>query len=152
MQVMPYLNFDGQCAEAFRFYEQVLGGRIDVMQTHGESPIACEVPSDWHERILHARLVAGDLVLLGSDTPPGYHERPRGLYIALMVDDPSDAERIFHALAQGGKVTMPLERSFWAERFGMLVDRFGTPWMVNGGTVDEYVPEGAGEPRDALIA
>jgi PhnB protein len=76
MQVNPYLNFDGQCAEAFRFYEQVLGGRIEMMQTHGESPIAAEVPSEWHERVLHARLVVGDQVLMASDSPPEHYEKP----------------------------------------------------------------------------
>jgi PhnB protein len=131
MQIAPYLNFDGQCAEAFRFYEKVLGGKILVMQTHGESPIAGEVPPGWHDRVLHARLAVGDQVLMGSDSPPEHYQKPQGLYVALQIDDPADAERIYHALAENGTVTMPLEKTFWAERFGMLVDRFGTPWMVN---------------------
>lgn len=131
MQLTAYLNFDGQCEEAFRFYAQVLDGRIEAMQTHGASPIAAEVPSEWHDRILHARLVAGDAVLLGSDTPPGYDDPPRGFAVSVQVGDPERAERIFRALAEDGRVTMPLGKTFWAERFGMLVDRFGTPWMVN---------------------
>ena len=131
MKLNPYLTFNGQCAEAFRFYERVLGGRIEGMMTHGESPIAGEVPSEWHERILHARLVVGDQVLMGSDSPPESYAKPQGLYVSLHVDQPADGERIFQALADRGTVTMPFEKTFWAARFGMLVDRFGTPWMIN---------------------
>jgi PhnB protein len=131
MQFTPYLNFNGDCAEAFRFYERVLGGKIETMQTHGDSPIANQVPPSWHDRILHARLVVGDAVLMASDTPPGHYERPSGLYVSIGVDDPVEADRIFYALAENGTVTMPIEKTFWAERFGMLIDRFGTPWMIN---------------------
>ena len=132
MQVNPYLNFDGQCAEAFRFYERVLGGKIEAMQTHGESPIAGEVPSEWHDRILHARLVVGDQVLMASDSPPEMYQKPQGVYVSLQVDKPADAQRIFDALAENGTVTMPFEKTFWAAGgFGMLVDRFSIQWMVN---------------------
>jgi PhnB protein len=132
VQFTPYLNFNGQCAEAFRFYEQVLGGKIEVMTTHGESPIADEVPTTWHNRIIHARLVVGDQVLLASDSPPEYYEKPQGLYVALNVENLAGAERIFNALAENGTVKMPFDKTFWAAGgFGMLVDRFGTPWMVN---------------------
>ena len=132
MQVNPYLNFDGQCAEAFRFYAQVLGGTIEAMMTHGESPIAGEVPPGWHDRILHARLVVGDQVLLASDSPPEQYQKPQGLYVSLSIDKPADAQRIFDALAENGTVTMPFENTFWAGGgFGMLVDRVGTPWMIN---------------------
>jgi PhnB protein len=130
-QVNPYLNFNGDCAEAFKFYERVLGGRIEAMMTHGESPIANEVPAGWQDRVLHARLVVGDAVLMASDAPPEHYARPQGLYVSLAVDDSSVGGRIFTALAEGGSVTMPFERTFWAERFGMLVDRFGIPWMIN---------------------
>jgi PhnB protein len=132
MQVNPYLNFDGQCAEAFRFYEQVLGGKIEAMMTHGESPIARDVPPDWHARVLHARLVVDDTVLMGSDSPPEHYQKPQGLYVSLNVDQPARAQRIFEALAANGTVTMPFAPTFWAAGgFGMLVDRFGTPWMIN---------------------
>src|SRR5687767_7345183 len=100
MQVNPYLNFNGQCAEAFRFYQQVLGGKIEAMITHGDSPIAGEVPSAWHDRIMHARLVVDDQVLMASDSPPEHYEKPQGLYVSLNVDKSADAKRIFHALAQ----------------------------------------------------
>lgn len=131
MQLVPYLNFDGQCREAFQFYEKVLGGKLEAMTTHGESPIAGEVPSTWRDRVLHARLMVRGQVLMGSDAPPGHYQKPQGLYVSVQVDTPADAERVFHALAEKGTVTMPLEETFWASRFGMLVDRFGTPWMVN---------------------
>jgi len=132
VHVNPYLNFDGQCAEAFRFYERVLGGKIEVMMTHRESPIAGEVPAEWRDRILHARLAVGDQVLMASDSPPEMYQKPQGLYVSLNVEQSADAQRIFQALAENGTVTMPFEKTFWAAGgFGMLVDRFGTPWMIN---------------------
>jgi PhnB protein len=131
VRIHPHLTFDGRCAEAFRCYERVLGGRLETMLTHGDSPIAGEVPAAWHDRILHATLIVGDAVLMGADTPPEYYEKPTGLSVALQIDDPAEAERVFHALAEDGRVTMPIAKTFWAERFGMLTDRFGTPWMIN---------------------
>ena len=131
MRFTPYLNFNGDCDAAFKFYERVLGGKIESLMTHGESPIANEVPPAWHNRVLHARLVVGDAVLLASDSPPEHYQRPAGLFVTISVDDPSEAERIFYALAEQGSVMMPMEQTFWAKRFGMLVDRFGTPWMIN---------------------
>jgi PhnB protein len=131
MQMHPYLTFDGRCEEAFRFYQQALGGRIEMMQTHGDSPITGEVPPAWHGRILHARMTVGDAVLMGSDAPPEHFQAPQGISVSVQVDDPAEADRVFAALAEGGRATMPIDRTFWAERFGMLVDRFGIPWMVN---------------------
>jgi PhnB protein len=130
MQIVPYLNFDGTCAQAFRFYEACLGGELSI-QTHGGSPIAGEVPEQWHDRVLHARLDVGDHVLMGSDTPPDYDVPPAGFSVSLQVQDPAEAERLFTALSEGGEVRMEMQKTFWAERFGMLVDRFGIPWMVN---------------------
>lgn len=131
MQVNPYLNFNGDCGEAFRFYERVLRGRIESIMTHGESPIAAQVPAEWRDRVLHARLIVGNTVIMGSDAPPEHYSKPQGLYVSLSVTDPAEAERIFNALADKGTIQMAFEKTFWAERFGMLVDRFGTPWMVN---------------------
>ena len=130
IQLVAYLNFDGHCAEAFRFYESCLGGHLEV-QTHGESPMADQVAPAWRDRVLHARLTIGDAVLMGSDRPPESHEAAQGFAVSISVDTPEDADRIFAALAEDGTVTMPLAESFWAFHFGMLVDRFGTPWMVN---------------------
>ena len=132
MRVNPYLNFDGQCAEAFRLYERVLGGKIEAMMTYGESPMGGEVPAESRDRVLHARLVVGDQALMASDSPPEMYQKPQGLHVSLNVEQPADAQRIFDALAENGTVTMPFEKTFWAAGgFGMLVDRFGTPWMVN---------------------
>ena len=131
MQLNPYLFFNGQCEAAFKFYEQCLGGKIEMMMTHGDSPTTEQVPSEWRNKIIHARLIVGDKVLMGSDAPPQHHEEMKGFYVSLSVDDPADAERIFNALAAGGTVRMPLQKTFWAVRFGMLVDQFGTPWMIN---------------------
>ena len=131
MQMNPYLTFNGQCEAAFKFYEQCLGGKIIAMITHAGTPAEEHVPSEWRNKILHARLIVGDEVLMGSDAPPDRYEEPKGFSVALGIDDPADAERIFHALAEKGTVRMPIQQTFWAIRFGMLVDRFGIPWMVN---------------------
>ncbi len=131
MQLNPYLFFDGRCEAAFRFYESAIGGRITAMLTHGETPAAGTVPADWQGKIIHARLVVGDVVLMGSDAPPGHFKAPQGFSVTLTMDDPAEAERVFQALSEGANVTMPIGETFWARRFGMLVDRFGTPWMIN---------------------
>lgn len=140
MQVIPYLNFNGDCAAAFKFYERCLGGKIEALMTHGESPIAKEVPPSWHDSVLYARLVVGNTVIMASDSPPEHYAKPQGVYVSLQVDTPAEAERIFRELAQGGTVTMPIDQTFWAERFGMLVDRFGIPWMVNCEGVAQATP------------
>jgi PhnB protein len=131
MQLIPYLNFDGQCEAAFKFYEKCLGGKIVAMHTYEEMPAAEPVSPESRHRIMHARLSVGEAVLMGSDCPPEYFEQAKGMNVTLQIDDPAEAERIFHALAEGGVVRMPIEETFWAVRFGMLVDRFGTPWMIN---------------------
>ena len=131
MQLNPYLFFDGQCEAAFKFYEKCLGGKITAMLVHEGTPAAEHVPPEWRNKIMHARLVVGDEVLMGSDAPPDHRQKPQGFSVTLGIDKPADAERIFHALAEGGKVTMPIEETFWAIRFGMLVDKYGTPWMIN---------------------
>jgi PhnB protein len=131
MQLSPYLNFNGQCATAFKFYEQALGGKIVMMQTHGESPMHDQVPADWRDMILHARMTVGDSVLMGSDMPPSNRTVPQAFAVSISIASLSDAERIFNALAANGKVSMPFQKTFWSAGFGMAVDRFGIPWMVN---------------------
>jgi PhnB protein len=131
MQLNPYLLFNGQCEAAFKFYERVLGGKIEAMLPHEGTPAAEQVPPQWRKKILHARLSVGDHVLMGSDAPPDRYEAMKGFSVTIGVNDPKEAERIFHALAENGTVRMPIEKTFWAERFGMLVDQFGTPWMIN---------------------
>jgi PhnB protein len=131
MQLNPYLTFNGQCEAAFKFYEQCLGGKIEAMMPHAGTPAEEHVPVEWRNKILHARLAVGDAVLMGSDAPPERYEKPRGFSVSLQINEPVQAERAFHALAEGGAVQMPIQPTFWAARFGMLVDRFGTPWMIN---------------------
>jgi PhnB protein len=133
MQLNPHLSFNGQCEEAFKFYQQCLGGNIQLMMTHGDSPIGDQVPSEWRDKILHATLVVGETTLMGADVPPDSYKEPRGFSVTIQINDPADAERTFRALSEGGTVTMPLQETFWAARFGMVVDRFGIPWMVNCG-------------------
>lgn len=130
MQIHPYLIFDGDCADAFRAYERILGGEIEI-KTHGEAPGGDQAPPEMRDRVMHVRLVVGGAVLMGSDSPPEHYEKPGGTHVSLNVENAGDADRIFRALAEGGKVTMPMEKTFWASRFGMLVDRFGTRWMIN---------------------
>ena len=131
MQLNPYLTFNGNCEAAFKFYEKVLGGKITAMLPHEGTPAAEHVPAEWRNKIMHARLILGDEVLMASDAPPDHYESMKGFSVTLGVDDPADAERIFHALAENGTVRMPIQQTFWAARFGMLVDQFGTPWMIN---------------------
>ena len=131
MQLNPYLTFNGQCEAAFKFYEQSLGGKIAAMATYAGTPMENQVPAEWRNKVIHARLAIGDQVLMGSDAPPERYEPSKGFSVTLGVDNPTDAERIFNALAEKGTVEMPLQQTFWAVRFGMLVDRFGIPWMIN---------------------
>jgi PhnB protein len=131
MQLNPYLFFNGQCEAAFRFYERSLGAKIVAMMPHAGTPAEGQVPPEWRDKIIHARLVLGDQVLMGSDAPPEHFEKPQGFSVTLGIDDPADAERIFNALAENGTIRMPIQQTFWALRFGMLVDRFGIPWMIN---------------------
>ena len=133
-QMDPYLTFDGTCAEAMRFYERTLGGRLETVMTFAESPMKDQIPPGSAGRILHARLRIDDRVIMASDAMPGQpYEGIRNVHLALMYDDVAEGRRVFDALAEGGRVTMPLAKTFFAEGFGMLVDRYGMPWMVNAG-------------------
>ncbi|MBI3786429.1 MAG: VOC family protein [Deltaproteobacteria bacterium] len=131
MKLNPYLTLDGQCEAAFTFYAQCLGGKIEMMLTFKDAPSAENIPAHWLDKIMHARLVLGDQVLMGSDSPPQFQEPMKGFSVSLAVDEPAEAERIFQALEKGGTVRMPMQQTFWAERFGMVTDRFGVPWMIN---------------------
>lgn len=131
MQLKPYLTFNGQCEEAFRFYENCLGAKISFIMTYGDSPE--QAPPGWREKIIHATLALGDQVLQGVDVLPEQYQKPQGFSLSLNLDDPEEAGRMFNALAHGGTVQMPLQQTFWARRFGILVDQFGTPWMINCG-------------------
>jgi len=131
MQLNPYLSFNGQCETAFKFYERSLGGKIMFKMTYGESPMAEQVPPKSRGRILHITLKVGDRILMGADAPPQYYSTPAGFSVSINTADIAEAERVFAALSENAVVKMPLGETFWAARFGMLVDQFGTPWMVN---------------------
>jgi PhnB protein len=131
MQLSPYLIFNGNCAEAFKFYEQTLGGKIETISTFKGSPAAEHAPPEWGDKILHASMVVGDQRLMASDAPPGQYAPPQGISVAIGLQDAAKGEQIFNALAENGTVTMPYSKTFWASGFGMCTDRFGIPWMVN---------------------
>jgi PhnB protein len=131
MQLNPYLLFNGNCEEAFNFYAKCLGGKIVAIARYEGSPMGQSVPPEWSKKVMHARLTFGNAVLMGSDPPPGHQDAMKGFQVNINVSDPAEAERVFHALAENGTVRMPIQKTFWAIRFGMLTDQFGTPWMVN---------------------
>jgi len=131
MKVNPYLSFKGDCEAAFKLYERCFGGQQGSIFRYAGSPMADQVPSDWQDKVMHGTLTIGGQVLMGGDVAPGSYEQPKGFSLSIALENASDAERIFRELAEGGSVTLPLEPTFWAARFGMLVDRFGIPWMIN---------------------
>ncbi len=131
MQITPYLSFKGDCEAAFTFYERCLGGKRGAIFRYAGSPMADQVPADWQDKVMHGSLTVGDLVLMGADVVPDGYEEPKGFSLSIQIKSTVDAERIFHELARDGRVVMPLEKTFWADRFGMVVDRFGIPWLIN---------------------
>ena len=133
MQLNQHVNFNGSCEAAFKFYEECLGAKISFMMTYEGSPVADHVPVEWRSKILHATLKVGDEVLTGADAMLDHYQKPQGFSVTLGIKDPADAERIFHALSENGTVQLPLQETFWALLFGMLVDQFGIPWMINCG-------------------
>ena len=135
MQLNTYLHFNGNCEEAFKFYEKALGGKIEAILTFEGTPNAQHVPPEWRNKVMHARLTADGQALMGTDVPPtapgGGYQKPTGFFVSFMTKDPTEADRVFAALAHKGQVNMPIQETFWAARFGMCVDRFGIPWMIN---------------------
>jgi PhnB protein len=131
MQMNPYLSFNGQCEAAFKFYEQCLGGQIGGIFRYGGTPMADDVPADWQDKVMHGSLTVGDQELMGGDVAPDRYEEPKGFALSLHMKSTAEAERIFHELARGGRITVPLGQTFWAARFGMVVDHFGIPWLIN---------------------
>jgi PhnB protein len=130
MKLHTYLNYGGNCAQAFRFYEEHLGGRITMMMTHGEQPDASNVPPEWRKAILYARMTIGETELMGSDVPPERFQPMRSVYLSLTVDSTDEAERIHALLSGGGQIFMPMQETFFAFRFSMLRDMFGASWMI----------------------
>lgn len=132
MKINPYLIFQGTCEEAFTLYAATLGGTVDLKMTFGQSPGCEQMPAEMSDKIMHIHLTVGEQAIMGSDCPPGVASGAmQGCSISLNVDSIAEAERVFAELSAGGEIRMPLEKTFWAERFGMFADRFGVSWMVN---------------------
>jgi len=133
MRVNPHLSFNGQCEAAFTFYEKCLGGKITFMMTYGDSPLAEQTPAERRTKILHATLSVGDDRLTGGDAPAESYQKPQGFSVSLQIRDAAEADRVFKVLEEKGAIQMPMQETFWALRFGMLVDQFGTPWIISCG-------------------
>jgi PhnB protein len=131
MRANTSLHFNGQCEAAFRFYEQHLGGKIETLLKWGESPLADQVPPEWRDKILHAHMKLADADFIGGDVLARDYRQPQGFSVLLGVDDLRTVGETFAALADGGSVKMPLQKTFWAPLYGVVVDRYGIPWEVN---------------------
>jgi PhnB protein len=127
----PYLSFSGECEAAFRFYEAGLDGKLGEIFRYAGTPFAGQVPADWQDKVMHASIAIGGHLLMGGDVAPDKYERPKGFSLSLHPTSTAEAERVFTLLAEGGTVVMALAETFWAARFGALVDRFGVPWLIN---------------------
>ena len=130
MRLYTYLNYGGNCRQAFEFYAKHLGGKITFITTHGELSDASQVPPEWRNAVLHARIELGETVVLGADIPPDRFQPMRSAYLTLMLGSIDEAERLYALLTDGGEIFMPMEETFFAHRFAMLRDRFGTSWML----------------------
>ena len=131
MQLSPYLSFKGQCEEAFAFYAQCLGAKVGELFRYGGSPMADQAPAEWGNKIMHGSLTLDGQTVMGADMVPNQYETPQGISLSLHPKSAVEGERLFKALAEGGHVTVPYAKTFWAAGFGMVVDRYGIPWMVN---------------------
>lgn len=131
MQFSVHLTFDGRCREAMEFYCEVTNGRILSTTTFSETPAGQDVSDDWQRKILHATMSLGDMVVAAADVPPEQYQSSQGFYLFLDIENPDDASRAFARLSEGGDVRMPIQETFWATRFGVVVDRYGIPWEVN---------------------
>jgi PhnB protein len=129
MKLHIYLNYGGNCEQAFRFYEEHLAGRITEITRHGEIPNP-DLKAEWKDAVLHARIEIGGQVVMGADIPPDVFKPMRSAYLTLMLDSDGEAERVYALLADGGEIFMKMEQTFFASRFAMLRDKFGTSWML----------------------
>jgi PhnB protein len=141
MQMNPHLSFDGQCETAFKFYEQCLGAQLDALFRYAGTPLAEQVPPDWQDKVMHCSLTIGQQELTGADVAPDQYQEPKGFSLSLQIKSADKAERIFRELSEGGTIVVPLEKTFWAARFGMVVDRFGIPWLINCDASDKTPDE-----------
>jgi len=131
MKMNPYLWFNGNCEEAFKVYEKCFGGKIEAMLTHKGMPSNGQTLPNWEDKIMHAMMIVQGQMLMASDLPPDSYKAPVGMHVSVHIDDQAETEKVFATLAEGGQVSVPLHETFWAWKFGELVDRFGTPWIIN---------------------
>ena len=131
MQINPYLFYDSNCEAAFKFYEKVLGGKIEMMLRNEDGPADMPSPPERKKMIMHAKMSINGHVLMASDAPPAHFNKAQGFAVSLTFTDPAEAERKFTALLEGGSINMPFGKTFFSKGFGMGVDQFGMPWMVN---------------------
>jgi len=130
MKLNIYLNYGGNCEAAFRFYEEHLGGKITMMARHKDVPHPENVPANWQNAVLHARIEIGDAVVMGADIPPDVFKPMRSAYLTILADSVEQAEQLYALLGKGGEIFMKMDETFFASRFAMLRDRFGTSWML----------------------
>jgi PhnB protein len=131
LEVAAYLSFKGDCEAAFKCYEEVLGAKLGLFFRYADSPMADVVPEGWETKIMHGSVRIDGKLLEGADVPPERYERPQGFSLSLNVRSVAEAERVFEKLGNGGEVRYPIAKTLWSERFGMVIDRFGIPWMIN---------------------
>ena len=131
LEVSAYLSFKGDCAAAFKFYQEILGAEPGLLFRYADSPMADVVPAGWENKIMHGSVRIGQHLLEGADVPPERYEEPKGISLSINASSPAEADAVYEKLADGGRVVYPISKTFWSERFGMVVDRFGIPWMIN---------------------
>jgi PhnB protein len=131
LRISPHLTFDGQCRPAFQMYQRIFGGDLATMLSYGDSPMASQTDSEFHDRIVHAALRLKDHELTGVDVLPQDYKRPQGFFVTMTVDDSKRAAKVFDALAEGGMILLPFVPTFWSPGFGVVVDRYGVPWEIN---------------------
>ncbi|HEY0529531.1 MAG TPA: VOC family protein [Gemmatimonadaceae bacterium] len=131
LEVSAYLSFKGECEAAFKCYEEIFGGVTGLFFRYADSPMADVVPEGWGSKIMHGSMRIGGKLLEGADVPPERYEAPKGFSLSVNVFGADEAERVFERLGEGGEVRYPIAKTFWSERFGMVVNRFGIPWMIN---------------------
>jgi PhnB protein len=131
MQVNPYLHYNGNCEEALNFYVKAIGAKIDVIMHVEGSPAAEQMPPSMAKKVLHGQISVDGEVIMASDAPPDYFEKMQGMSVCLQIQDPADGAKVFAALSEGGTIKMPFGPTFWSKGFGMCVDKFGAPWMIN---------------------
>jgi PhnB protein len=131
MKINPYLHFDGDCQAAFQTYARVFHARLGPIARFGDSPMASQTGPEWKDKVMHVDLHLDGQTLMGSDAPPPHFKTPQGFAVCIEPDGEAEAERIFRELSEGGKISMPLQETFWAKKFAMFTDRYGSHWMIN---------------------